>query len=224
MFHKITKIDESIPLVVPIDNTNGDWHVGVTSIDYWNGLQNLKEKGEFNAFNTSGKFIAGNTIFPGFYTFDDVQQLLKFKTKKMVIGGDCLIKMHVKKNTILQLNKALAEFMGFTGITAQRGLRNEVTADRPMEIIPWKLLNFHLEGIHGNSLNGQPSNIVKSIACPQVDSGDLYHEKYERPQFMQLRREKFTELFLELKDECSDLISNQGLPIHVELEFKKITP
>ena len=91
-----------------------------------------------------------------------------------------------------------------------------------MEIIPSKLINVHLRGIYGEGVDGQPSNIVKSIACPHVESGDLYHETYEHPQFMELRREKFTELFLELKDECGDWIYNQGLPVHVSLEFKKI--
>ena len=55
MFHKITKIDESIPLVEPIDNTNGDWHVGVTSIDFWNGLRNLTMLGEITVVNTNPK-------------------------------------------------------------------------------------------------------------------------------------------------------------------------
>ena len=87
MFHKITKIGHRIPLVEHIDNTNGDWYVGVTSIDFWNGLQNLTEIGEFTVFNTNtNKPIGGNTILPGFYTFADVQQLLKFKTRKMLVG------------------------------------------------------------------------------------------------------------------------------------------
>ena len=138
-----------------------------------------------------------------------------------MIGVDGLIKMHIKKNSVLRLNKPLAELMGFTGIRARRGLRDEVIADKPMETIPCKLFNFHLSGIHGEGVDGQPSNIVKSIACPQVDSGDLYRETYDRPQFMRLRREKFTKLLLELRDERGDLIYNRGLPIHVGLEFKK---
>ena len=223
MFHKITKIDESIPLVEPIDNTNGDWHVGVTSIDFWNGLRNLTMLGEITVVNTNPKKKKGllhSSIMPGFYNFTDMERLFKFKVRKIFMLEDGVVRLQLKKDTRLTFNKSLAKFLGFgKRLVLEAGSQNIVIADNPMNIIPCRLFNFHLSGIHGDSLNGQPSNIVKSIACPQVDSGDLYHEKYERPQFMRLRREKFTELFLEIKTEKGESIENYNRPI-----LKKITP
>ena len=225
MFHKITKISEAIPLVVPIDNTNGDWHVSVTSIDFWNGLRNLTMLGEITAVNTkTNKGSLYTSIMPGFYNFTDMERFFKFKVRKIFMLEDGVVRLQLKKNTKLTFNESLAKFLGFgKRLVLEAGSQNIVIADNPMNIIPCRLFNFHLSGIHGNSLNGQPSNIVKSIACPQTETGDLYREKYDHPQFMELRKEKFTQLFLELKDECGDLISNHGLPIHVGLEFKKIS-
>ena len=113
MFHKITKFNEAVPLVEHIDNTSDDWHVGVTSIDFWHGLRRLVTLGEFWVFNTTtNKTIDHSTLKPGFYNFTDIKRFFNVKVRKLFMLDD-VIRLQLNPNTWISINDPLAKFMGF---------------------------------------------------------------------------------------------------------------
>ena len=185
MFHVITKFGESIPLVEYIDNADGYWYVGVNFMHFWNGLVNLPEGGRYDVIDYTGATQDSGILSPGHYTFIDVQRLIKLKTRRLLLSGDGRLSMVIKRGHVLRLDPPLAKFMGFDEKTAANpGLSGEVAAIKPMNLTPCRLLNIHFRGAEGNVLNGQPTNIIKSIACPQLKTGDLYQSNYNHPHLL----------------------------------------
>ena len=227
MFHVITKFGENIKLTELIDNMEGGWYVGVKEINLMGVMLLYLPTREYIVLRSLINGIPLQTELkrftfePGYYSKKDILRQFRGLVNIRAEFSNGILTLYPDGDAWFELSTGLAHFLGYEIDPRGKNLAitSRASAATPIEDIYYPLVNFHLRGVEGMSFNGQSTTILKSI----VYSNRLYGARYDNPDFMKLKKELFTEILLELRNEDGAIIKNYEGSIHIILEFKKIT-
>ena len=233
MFHTLSNVQrgEAIPLQQYIDNRDGRLSIGLRSITFAAGWHNI-EKGEkfsWKSHPRRGDLESPEeyiTIPPGLYGFDRLKEVLKGASSRpthtlTACGENGLITLTVAPGWAILLSDGLPALLGLDdglgGVWLDAGV---YTGDRPVNFATQQMLWVHLEELNTseNIADGAPSTLLACIGLGQHAFGDINTARMECPEFKRLRYGTISELKVSIRDAHGKL-SNQDLPIHVELEL-----